>query len=97
MQTWSEMFQKPFVAMHSRHCSWVKPDGSATSFQGCEAQFKAYLVCIASAPATCSNGSLDFSGCEGALAALNNCAGTVTGTSGGSGGSAGASGISPFR
>jgi hypothetical protein len=70
---------------------------AAISFQGCEAPFKAYLVCIASAPATCSNGSLDFSGCEGAQAALNNCAGTVTGTSGGSGGSAGASGTPPPR
>jgi len=65
---------------------------AVTSFPGCEAQFQAYLACLASAPVMCTNGSIDFSGCDGAVMAINNCSGMGVGTSGGSAGSAGASG-----
>ena len=70
---------------------------AVTSLPGCEAQFQAYLACVASVPLTCTNGSLDLSGCNGAEMAVNNCSGMGIGTSGGSGGSAGASGSAPPR
>ena len=70
---------------------------AVTSLPGCEAQFQAYLACVASVPLTCTNGNLDLSGCNGAEMAVNNCSGLGTGTSGGSGGSAGASGSAPPR
>ena len=70
---------------------------AVTSLPGCEAQFQAYLACVASVPLTCTNGSLNLSGCNGAEMAVNNCSGMGIGTSGGSGGSAGASGSAPPR
>lgn len=72
---------------------------SVLSIPGCKAEFQAYLACVASAPVTCTNGSLDLSGCDGAMAAVNNCSGTATGSGGGmaGGGSAGVSGSAPSR
>jgi hypothetical protein len=72
---------------------------AVVSIPGCKAEFQMYLACVAAAPVTCTNGNLDLSGCDGAMAAVNNCAGTVTGSGGGmaGGGSAGVSGGAPAR
>jgi hypothetical protein len=64
---------------------------SVTSLQGCEAQFQGYLACLATTPVTCTTGTIDAPGCDGARTTLNNCvsvSGGGTGTAGGSGGSA---------
>src|SRR6185369_16493709 len=45
---------------------------AAASIPGCESQFRAYLACLASAPATCTNGTLELTGCDGAIIAINN-------------------------
>jgi len=69
---------------------------AASSIPGCEAQFRAYLACVGTAPATCNGGSLSISGCDAEISAINSCeSGPPTGsggTGGGGTGSAGASG-----
>lgn len=58
---------------------------SVTNYPNCEAQFQAYLGCLATTSVTCMNGSLDISGCDAAVQALNSCASVAgTGTAGGS-------------
>ena len=44
-----------------------------TSFPGCEAEFQAYLACVATAPATCDSGSLSLNGCDNEIAVLSSC------------------------
>jgi hypothetical protein len=47
---------------------------SAMSIPNCTAQFRNYLACLATAPVSCTNGSLTINGCEAASQAISNCA-----------------------
>lgn len=69
---------------------------SVMNFPGCEAQYQSYLVCLASAPIACTNGTIDPSACASEIMAVSNCAG-MSGGSGSGGGTAGTGGSAPPR
>jgi hypothetical protein len=61
---------------------------SVTGLPMCEAVFRSFLQCLATAPLNCSNGGLDPNTCQQQSIAVSNCqSGISTGTAGSSGGS----------
>ena len=46
---------------------------SITSFPGCEAEFRTFVSCIATAPLTCVDTTINAPACDGASLALGNC------------------------
>jgi hypothetical protein len=60
---------------------------------GCEAQFRAFVQCLASAQILCNGSSFDAPQCSTSLNAVETCFGSGAGTSGGTG-AAGATGTS---
>jgi hypothetical protein len=46
---------------------------TTTDIQGCDAQVKAFLACVATAPLTCANGGISAPACDATETALQAC------------------------
>ena len=68
-------------------------DCASSAPAGCEAQFRAFVQCVASAQIVCSGSSFEAPQCAASLSAVEICLGS-TGTPGGAAGGTGSAGAS---
>jgi len=56
-----------------------------TTFPGCQAEFRAVLACITTAPLACQQGSISVPACDNASLVFSNCIGSQPAGDGGGG------------